>query len=138
MSKTTTTAKSTAKPAAASKPVAAAPSLKFVIAAYKRPQRGHALWAHTAAFLTVSGMADGKAFPRASASKVIGDTAVKYHCSNGNFERTADGLKLTEQGFEAFVLRSTDPEMLAGFTATLSQGTPYPAQRVDAKDLQPF
>lgn len=138
MSKTTTTAKPSSKGAVSSKPVAAALALKFTIVDYKRPQRGHALHAHTAAFLTLSGMADGKAYPRALAVKAIGETAVKYHCGKGNFDRTADGLMLSEQGYESFVFRSAvDPELLSAYMDVLSKGTPNPAVRVEAKDLRP-
>lgn len=138
MSKTTTTAKTAAKTAAKSAPVAAAPALKFTIVDYKRPQRGHALHAHTAAFLTLSGMADGKAYPRAAAVTAIGQTAVKYHCGNGNFERTADGLKLSDKGYESFIFRSAvDPELLAAYMDVLSKGTPNASVRVEAKDVRP-
>ena len=127
--------KSAAKPAAVTK---AAPALKFTILDYKRPQRGHALAAHTAAFLTLSGMADGKAYPRALAIKSLGETAVKYHTGNGNFCRTADGLTISEQGYEFFTFRTAvDPELLAAYTEALSKATPNALIRLEAKDFRP-
>ena len=87
-----------------------------------RPTAGARLFAHTAAFLALSGMADGKAYPRAKATQVIGPVAVKYHMGNGNIEATEDGLILSERGKAEFGKRKTDPEMLKAYTGILSTG----------------
>jgi hypothetical protein len=101
----------------------AAPSIKFAIADYARPKAGAALFAHTAAFLALSGINAGQAYPKSKAAQIIGQTAVKYHSANGNFEQTAEGLKLTDKGRAFFAARGeTDKELLAAFTEVMTEG----------------
>lgn len=98
-------------------------TLAFAIADYARPKAGAALFAHTAAFFALSGIADGKAYPKAKAVQVIGQTAVKYHTGNGNFEHTSEGVKLTDKGRAFFAARgAADPELFAAFSSVLSTG----------------
>lgn len=98
-------------------------ALAFAIADYARPKAGAALFAHTAAFLALSGIAEGKAYPKAKAVQVIGQTAVKYHTANGNFEHTAEGVKMTDKGRAFFAARpKADPELFAAFESVLSTG----------------
>lgn len=97
--------------------------IAYGIADYARPQHGAALFAHTAAFLQLSGITDGKAYPKAKATQVIGATAVKYHSANGNLSQTADGLTLTDKGRAFFAARGeADKELLAAFTKVLTTG----------------
>jgi hypothetical protein len=122
-----------AKPAAkqASKPVTVTQALSnspiaFAIVDYARPNAGAALFAHTAAFLKLSGMQEGKAYPKAKASQVIGQTAIKYHTSNGNFEATSAGLTLSSKGNAFFMARNAshpvNPELEAAFIDVLTTG----------------
>lgn len=110
-----TTTKVIAKPA---------PKIAYVLHDYARPVAGARLAAHTAAFLTLSGMASGAPCPSATAIKVIGPTAVKYHRLNGNWESTAEGLKLTAKGVASFASRGApDPELFAAYQDVLVNGT---------------
>lgn len=101
--------------------------LSFAIVDYARPKAGAALFAHTSAFLKLSGLQDGKAYPKAQAAQVIGQTAIKYHASNGNLETTNAGLKLTSKGIAFFMARNAshpiDPELEAAFVDVLTNGT---------------
>lgn len=100
-------------------------AIKYCIVDYARPKAGHALFAHTAAFLRLSGMDAGQAYPIAKAREVVGATAVKYHSSKGNFEPTAKGLALTAKGKAFFAARGeVSPELLAAFTEVLTTGKP--------------
>lgn len=101
----------------------AAPSIKFAIADYARPKAGAALFAHTAAFLALSGINAGQAYPKSKAAQIIGQTAVKYHSANGNFEQTAEGLKLTDKGRAFFAARpAVDKELHAAFVEVMTEG----------------
>lgn len=113
------------KPAAkvAQKPAAKpAQAIKYAIEDFARPQAGAALAAHTAAFLALSGMSDGKAYPRAMATKVIGPRAISYHLGNKNFELTEDGLALTAKGINAMSARTIDAEKFAAFSEFFKTG----------------
>lgn len=101
----------------------AAPSIKYAIADYARPKAGAALFAHTAAFLALSGINAGQAYPKSKAAQIIGQTAVKYHSANGNLEQTAEGLKLTDKGRAFFAARGeADKELFAAFSEVLTTG----------------
>lgn len=119
------TAKPAAKPAAkvaaktAAKP---AQAIKYAIEDFARPQAGAALAAHTAAFLALSGMNDGKACPRALATKVIGPRAISYHIGNKNFEVTEEGIALTAKGINAMNARTIDAEKFAAFSEFFKNG----------------
>lgn len=117
------TAQETAQAPAQEQAPAAPKTLAYAIADYARPKAGAALFAHTAAFFALSGIADGKAYPKAKAVQVIGQTAVKYHTGNGNFEHTAEGIKMTDKGRAFFAARpAVDPELYAAFESVLSTG----------------
>lgn len=120
-----------AKPASASKPAAKRTSskpapvqcaIKFAIQDFARPRAGAALIAHTAAFLELSGLADGRAMPKAQAARIIGARAVQYHTDNGNFQQTEKGLILTEKGELFFVSRNADAELMAAFREVMTTG----------------
>ena len=98
-------------------------TITHVLHDYARPVAGARLAAHTAAFLTLTGMAAGKPCPSALALKVIGPTAVKYHRLIGNWESTADGLKLTEKGAAFFAARGEpDAELFAAYQKVMTTG----------------
>ena len=101
---------------------AAALQITHAISDYARPKAGAALFAHTHAFLVLSGIQAGGAYPKAKAVQVVGPTAVKYHTQNGNLEATAEGLKLTPKGQAAFSVRPIDPEYLAAYTEVFTTG----------------
>jgi hypothetical protein len=131
MSAVTTIAKPAAnvaaKPASKAKPKAAAKvaqtpvAIKYAVADFARPSAGNALAAHTAAFLTLSGISD-RPVARAQCVKVIGARAVQYHVGNGNFQPTASGLALTDKGAEFFASRAVDPELFAAYSEVFTTG----------------
>ena len=113
-------AKSPAAPAAK-----AIPQLTHFATGAARPSAGSALASYTAAWLTLSGMATGHAVPGAIVRQVAGDTAFAYHTKQGNFERTDEGVKLTDKGILHFLSRTKiqpDPEMVKAYEEVLSTG----------------
>lgn len=129
-----TIAKKTAKPAAAKKAVAkprtvrkakaVAPvkAVAFHIEDYARPKAGAPLFAFTAAWLTLTGMASGKPAIRADLVKIAGETAVTYHTKNGNFEKTDKGLAITAKGRAFFAARTVDPQLLEAYETVMTTG----------------
>lgn len=104
-------------------PQQAPKGISFAIVDYARPKAGAALFAHTAAFLELSGLNAGTAYPKAKATQIIGQTAVKYHTGKGNIEQTADGVKLTDKGRAFFAARpAVDKELHAAFVEVLTEG----------------
>lgn len=103
--------------------------IRFAVQDFARPKAGNLLAAHTAAFLSLSGMLDGKGVAKTTATKILGARAVQYHTNNGNFDHTADGLILTPKGEEFFVTRNlaVDPEALAAYEAFFTDGKQNPA-----------
>lgn len=88
-----------------------------------RPAAGAALFAHTAAFLALTGMDAGKRIPRATVVKALGETAVKHHLTRtGFFAQYPDGVTVSDMGVDAFKLRTIDPELFAGFSDILATG----------------
>ena len=87
-----------------------------------RPSAGSKLFAHTAAFMLVSGLLEGKPVSRTVARQVIGDTAISYHAKRGNFEKTADGLMLTAKGETYFAERDADLEAVEAYAAFFVTG----------------
>jgi hypothetical protein len=130
-SKPATVAKATPKQASkavttATIDTASKPATEATIVDYARPKAGAALFAHTSAFLKLSGMNEGKAYPRNTAVQVVGQTAVKYHAANGNFESTSAGLTLTAKGQAFFMARNAshpiNPELEAAFVEVMTTG----------------
>lgn len=106
---------------------AATSAIRFVFPA-ARPSAGSALASYTAAWLQLSGLDSGATLPSKVAREIMGDTAYGYHTRKGNFEKTSDGVKLTEQGFEHFgnvtpnrAIRP-DPEMMKAYILTMETG----------------
>lgn len=126
MTAATTTISKTSAKKGASKVRAATPAqtIKYVAQDFARPTAGGALFAHTQAFLDLSGMAVGEACPRAFATKVIGVRAVAYHLSNGNFNATDKGLVITSKGELFFMERAgkTSPEMYKAYSEFFQKG----------------
>lgn len=99
-------------------------AIKFAVADFARPRAGAALAAHTHAFLTLSGMADGSAVPAPMVRAIIGPRAVQYHKDNGNFTATDEGLILSEKGeFFFFQRGEADPELVKAYTEVMTKGT---------------
>ena len=100
-----------------------------------RPGAGERLYAHTAAFLALSGLRDGKAIPVETARKVIGETAVKYHThKTGAFEITKEGLRLAKpQHFDARGKLRAD--LVEAYERLLSEGAESDVAKVPAKDI---
>lgn len=96
----------TAKAATASakaKPVvkAFATPIKFIVNGNGVVSGGNRLFAHTAAWLQLSGLIEGGEFPADLATK-IGGSALAYHKRKGNFEEVQGMVRLTERGMEKF------------------------------------
>lgn len=75
-----------------------------------RPQSGSRLYAHTHAVLAILGMLSPQrpAVPQAIIRTVMGQTALKYHLSKGNFEEAADHkVRLSSEGLTVFRERQT-------------------------------
>lgn len=117
-------------------PSASAPRVSsgivFALSILSRPQRGAALFAHTQAFLDLSGIAAGGAFPRAQCVQVLGSTAVNYHLSKGNFEETSHGIALTAQGYSFFIARNVQPELFEAYKQVMTDGKPNEKANVKA------
>jgi hypothetical protein len=108
----------------AAQPVKAA-ELSFVITSAARPSAGSALASYTAAWLELSGMIAGHMVPAATVRAIAGDTAFAYHTKAGRFTRTAEGVKLSDEGVLHFLSRTKitpDPEMTKAYLATMSTG----------------
>lgn len=98
-------------------------TIKFILEPMAgRPAAGAKLFAHTAAFLLMSGVIEGKPVSRTLARQVIGDTAINYHTKRGNFEKGADGLALTMKGEQYFAERDADMEAVNDYAEFFSTG----------------
>ena len=109
------------------------PALKYALIDYCRPSAGGALFAHTQAFFELSGLSTGGAYAKAKALQVIGNTAIKYHSSNGNFETTDQGLKLTAKGQAFFAIRPINAELKNAFIEVMTTGKPNDKANVKAE-----
>ena len=120
--------KAAAKPASKAKvaPVKASASAIKHRVIVNRPTSGPLLWAHTAAWLELSGLSAGKSFAKREAIAVAGATAVNYHIGKGTFEQVGDKIKLTAAGKLHFrtLADKIDPEQQKAFAAILKGGKP--------------
>lgn len=87
------TASKTAKPAVKAFNTA----IKFIV----NGNGATKLFAHTAAWLELSGLIHGKEFPADIATK-IGGTALAYHTRKGNFTESQGMVRLTAKGLAKF------------------------------------
>lgn len=124
-----------AKAAASAAPYAA---IQYAMAV-GRPGQGQALFAHTLAFLDISGMLDGGACPRAIAAQVIGDSAITYHTNRtGHFTRTDKGLTLSDTGFAHFLARRHNEELAPLYVEFFKDGKVNAKIHVnDVKNVRP-
>jgi hypothetical protein len=106
------------------KPVAAKPTINFIIQDFARAQiSGGRLEAFTAAWLDLTGLNAGKAIAKDQLAKVSGPRAIAYHIGLKNIEKTVDGLKLTEKGQMFFAARTKiDPQLVEAYKAVLATG----------------
>lgn len=127
------TVRANRKTASANKPAPkAADAIKYAVADFARPTAGAALAAHTHAFLTLSGIAEGKPYPKAKAVQVLGARAVGYHLrEKENFRQTDEGLLLTEKGELFFIHRGqADAELVKAYSEVLTKGAVNAAANV--------
>ena len=104
---------------------AAAPAIPYAIHNGSRPGSGALLFAFTHAWLSMSGLASGKAYPKAQAQQVAGKTAIAYHLDNGNFSVDASGnLRITAKGQRKFSERTNDAETVSAWVQVLKTGKP--------------
>ena len=94
-----TKAKQGAKPAA--KKVAPHGAINFIV----RGDGATKLFAHTAAWLKLSGLMDGGSYP-VELVKELGGSAFNYHFKQGNFTQSQGMATLTEKGLVKFNSRS--------------------------------
>ena len=101
-----------------------APVLVAYLAEGFRPDHGLHLYAHTMAFLELSGMLQGKSIPGATLRKSIGSTAIRYHRGAARLVESAEGWALTETGRAYFAARRCSAELKAAYMELLSTGQP--------------
>lgn len=104
--------------------------IKYFLLEGARPSYGNdggRLAAHTAAFLTLSGLAEGASVKKDDAIKVLGPTAVSYHCKLGNLSRLGGDLTLTQTGRDFFTERGApNPELFSAYVDVLMEGKANP------------
>jgi hypothetical protein len=88
--------KSASKPAA--KPFKT--DIKFVV----RGDGARKLFAHTAAWMELTGLIEGKSAP-VELIRALGGSALAYHTKQGNFEQSQGMVKLTVKGLNHFKAR---------------------------------
>jgi len=107
-----------------------------------RASAGPVLWAHTAAWLELSGLTSkGRPmFSKKAAIAVAGATAINYHIGKGTFEQVGDKIKLTAGGALHFknMQDKIDPEQVKGFIAMMKTGKkPATVTRQDSIGAMP-
>lgn len=128
--KAAATAKAAAKPAAkkVAKTVASTKAPAEIAIKHRmvagRASAGPVLWAHTAAWLDLSGMLKGKQFSKKAAIAVAGATAVNYHIGKGTFEQVGDKIVLTVGGKAHFKLMQAkiDAAQVEAFKVMMQTG----------------
>lgn len=99
--------------------------LAFAMLQGFRPTAGAALYAHTSAVVELLNMRKGAKIPRATLTKIIGETAVKHHLSaTGFFAQDAGGVYLSDIGKENPHWVKVDPELKAACIEVLTTGKP--------------
>lgn len=103
-------------------------AIKFRVIDGARPVAGRHLAAHTQAVIEVLKL-DTVAYPREVLTKVFGERAISYHLNTkGNFEKTADGIKLSVTGLNFFNARKAeshfDPQDVEAYKAMFKTGEP--------------
>lgn len=100
--------------------------IKHFLSEGARPSYGNdsgRLAAYTAAFLTLSGLAEGDEMKKDDAIRVVGPTAVSYHCKLGNFAKAGGNIKLTEQGRAFFTERGApNNDLFAAYQKVMLTG----------------
>ena len=133
--------KASTKPASKAKTVASTKAAAVLAIKYRvvsnRAASGPLLWAHTAAWLELSGMLSGKSFSKKAAQNVAGNTAIAYHLQKGTFEQVGDKIKLTAGGkhhFKSMVEQGKiDPEQKDAYIALMKTGKTQAAVSVNNK-----
>lgn len=114
----------------------------FILSGAARPSAGTRLASHTAAVLSLTGMIDGETrIPAAELRQLIGETAFGYHARKGNFDRSAEGVKLSDEGVLHFIQRPSivaDPEMTAAYETILRTGKPDGNMVKNAEFIKPL
>lgn len=102
----------------------------FALVETARPVAGRALFAHTHAALTVTGMLQSScpAIPQSVVYTLMGNRAISYHLKQGNFEQAKDhGIRLTTSGLNKFRGRAAeghiDAKMANGYVGMFLDGT---------------
>lgn len=102
-----------------------------------RPTGGQ-LFAYTAAWMSVSGMHEGKSLPRAVITRIAGARVVPWHVEKGNLEiggpsdnNQGPMVSLTPKGFGHFITRTTDAVALEAYASMMATGKPNKYCRAD-------
>jgi hypothetical protein len=96
----------------ASKPSAVKVDRKAKAKQYKdiefnvRGSGAHKLFAHTAAWLQLTGLIDGESAP-VELVEDLGGSALRYHTKQGNFEQSQGRVTLTQKGTAKFIARQS-------------------------------
>lgn len=127
--KAASTKTAAAKTAAKAAPkVTAKTSIAYGLHDGSRPCAGRYLFAFTHAWLSASGLGEGKAYPKAQAIQVAGSTAISYHSGNGNLENKGGMLTLSSKGLNFFKARviegRVDMKLAESYMQALKSGKP--------------
>jgi hypothetical protein len=85
-----------AQPAKAQAAVSGLAAIKFL--STNRPGAGNYLASYTAAWMNITGFDTGTVLSRVHVLALAGETAVKYHLKQGNFEEVDNGMRISAQG----------------------------------------
>ena len=135
-------AKGTMQGAGVTAPVVETFPIKFKMLQGFRPQAGSHLFAHTAAVLELTGMAQGKAVPRSTLTAIMGETAIKHHTAKTwMFSATSKGVELSDLGQVNPHWLQADPELKAAYMEILTTGKtskPMPQAYVNPIGIKPL
>lgn len=116
------TAKTAQKPAAPA-------GIRYAIKPAYRPGSGAALASYTIAWMTETGMFEGKPVPTSLIRKLGGDSMIRHHTKQGNIEPTKDGYVLTGAGMMHFAPGASanrniraNPEYVQAYVDAFTQG----------------
>ena len=119
----------TIAPVAAQQTRAQSPAIKFRMLQGFRPQAGGLLYAHSAAFIKLTGMREGRRVSAEFFKLVMGPVAYRHHVDANNprwtgfMVQTDKGVELTEGGKMNTHWINANPEHVAAFIDILSTGS---------------
>lgn len=99
-------------------------TVKFVMV--NRPASGGHLLAYTQAVLTLTGLDQGAAVPKAQLRKIMGDTAIRYHIDKGTLSQAEGSISVTDAGAFSFGdrLAKIDQSLVDAYMEVMTKGEP--------------